>query len=237
MLNLGLQPIFAINGEGIISLIVITFVVVSGIVNFLKEKSQTARRQANRQRADLGQGQGKKSIQNEIDQFLKEVGGKPKRSQQPIEIVEVDEPVRRQRRPQPQQRRPQTRQRRPATQQRRQTQAARQPPTRKRKPGAKLHDRKAPGSQDLGGDVREHVQEHMQRHIATEAQENIAHDVNKSVQQHLGTFRAGERNSTPTIPLADRVNARTIVELLRTPAGIQQAILLHEILSRPKGLK
>lgn len=234
MADLILFPLFAVDVDGIITLIVIAFVVMSGLYNFLKDKTQKDQRHAGRPRV---QRQQQKSVQDEIDQFLREVGGKPKNREEPIEIVEIDERPRRQRRPQGAQRRPQQ-QRRPAPQRRRQTQiqAGRAPQQPKRKPGAALHDRKAPGSVGLGGGVRQHVQEHMEDHIVAEAQKHLDHDVDKSVQQHLGKFRAGERHSPPT-PLAGAINVRSIVQLLRSPAGIQQAIVLNEILSRPKGLR
>ena len=94
-------------------------------------------------------------------------------------------------------------------------------------------------SSQLGGDVRSHVSEHMEagritEHVAT----HLDHDVTEGVQQHLGAFGGDDAERFEIIDQRRQqtsATARQIVDLLRDPNGVRQAILISEILSPPKG--
>ena len=176
-------------------------------------------------------------VQNEIDVFLKEIGGgrKIEIAQDDdifIEIVPEEERIGTQRqrrlgRTFPQQR---SLQPQPVTEM-----PEAQPPVHQR-PGSGIAERKGPGSTNLGSDVRQHVSEHMRDGMVAEhVQQHLAHNVNQSVTQHLGTSRRDSKTQQRVDPLPPSPLA--IAKLLHNPSGMRQAILLSEILSRPKGLR
>lgn len=171
-------------------------------------------------------------VQNEIDRFLREVGGggqaprqppraepieidKPVQAEAPIEIVEVESVPPRLR---------------PALSKPRATEpAAAGEPGR---PGGRITQRHIPGSRETGSSVREHVAEHMQAgRVAKQVERDLGHRVEDSVDDHLGQF-TGES----AVEVVRRVGVRPdeLVRLLGTPSGLRQAILAHEILSPPK---
>ena len=70
--------------------------------------------------------------------------------------------------------------------------------------------------------------------IAQGVEEHLSHDVDKSVMQHLGTF-GGREPRQAAKPRQDMLaGPSAIVELLKSRHGIRQAVILSEILSRPK---
>lgn len=89
------------------------------------------------------------------------------------------------------------------------------------KPGQRLHDRHLVEDRDLGHRINEHVA----NHLGTDRlEEHIREDLGPAVVTGaVETVRSG------------RVVANVLVDLLRSPGGIQQAMLVHEILSPPKG--
>jgi hypothetical protein len=109
---------------------------------------------------------------------------------------------------------------------------------KKRKPGAEFADRHRAGRADLGSNVRSHLAEHMQTGtVDSSVQRHLAHNVNQSVVEHLGdTGGASPTAGTAATVLRRRTSADAagILHLLRSRQGIRQAILLNEILSRPK---
>ena len=174
-------------------------------------------------------------IQSEIDVFLKEIGGgrKIENAQDDeifIEIVPEEERAGRQR----PRRSIQQRQRSPQPQPVTETPQAE--PSIHQLPGSDIAERKGPGSSGLGRNVRKHVSEHMREGMVAEhVQEHLAHDVNKSVRQHLGT--SGRDQKTQQQVDHSPKKSHAIVRLLHDPSGMRQAILLSEILSPPKGLR
>ena len=219
--------------DKIILFIVISFAI--WIFNLLSQKKAKGQVDAGPKRP-VGPPRDKR-VQNEIDVFLKEIGGGRKIQDAQddeifIEIVPDEERIAAQQRRRVGRTFPQHRslQPQPVTE----TPEA-QPPVHQR-PGSGIAERKGPGSTDLGRDVSQHVSEHMREGMVEEhVQQHLDHDVNESVTQHLGT-----RFQTPeTQRRVDRLPQRThaIVELLHNPTGLQQAILLSEVLSPPKGLR
>ena len=71
-------------------------------------------------------------------------------------------------------------------------------------------------------------------HVAT----HLDHGVSQEVQQHLGEFGGEDAERFALIERQREqtsAGARQIVNLLRDPNGVRQAILINEILSPPKG--
>jgi hypothetical protein len=176
-------------------------------------------------------------VQNEIDDFLKEIGGGRKIENARdddifIEIVPDDERADAQK---------QRRVRRALSQQRSlqpqpvpETPAA-QPPVHKQL-GSGIAERKGPGLTGLGGGVSQHVSEHMRTGMVVEhVQQHLGHDFNQIVKEHLGTSSRDLKTPLRVDSLLDITHE--IVKLLHNPSGMRQAILLSEVLSPPKGLR
>ena len=201
--------IAALDGSVIIYAIIVVIWILSWIVKAIK--GENAAGQAGGQPRQPARPRNKR-LSDEIDVFLKEVGGarRPRRrrppppEEVPIEIVSDTE----------------------------------RPPQRRRvKPGEAISRRQGPGSQDLGAEVRGHVKEHMAAgRVEQEVARDLGRGVQSSVARHLGTFRAG-RSTESQRPAATSGTAAQIVQMLRDRDGVRQAVLLSEILSQPKGLR
>ena len=200
----------------LVTVVIAIFIALASFISFLKDKLQKAKAQ------DVGQPvapRRDRSLQGEIDRFLQEVSGKStERAQaEPIEIVEIE---------------PSAARRDPDSQSAGSSRSSAAPPHRS--PGSGIAERKLPGSTNLGSSVREHVSQHMQSgRVAHLVEEHLSHDVDKSVMQHLGTF--GDRKLRQAKPRQDVSGGPgAIVNLLKSRHGIRQAVILSEILSRPK---
>ena len=99
------------------------------------------------------------------------------------------------------------------------------------RPGAELAERKGPGSLDLGTGVREHLSTFMDpNRLERRVQQDMKPEVEAAVQAHLGQFGA----ETPRLSeQLSQAKPHPIVQLLRDPQGVRQAILIKEILERP----
>lgn len=165
-------------------------------------------------------GQGR--LQNEIDAFLKQVRGKEAPDDVPIEIVPEQE-----RRPRPagrrqQSKKPPQRPPRPKPQQSEPHDA----------PGSEIAARQSPGSRQLGEQVRSH---HLEANVGEHVNQYMDDRVDEGVADHLGAFSEGRRTAAVQLPRAAAGRTHKLVSLLRDPVGVRQAIVLNEILSRPKG--
>jgi hypothetical protein len=104
------------------------------------------------------------------------------------------------------------------------------------RPGDEMAARKAPGSNDLGKQIRTHLAEYLDSsRMATQTQNDLGNAVDLTVRQHLG--------STITTSVADKrqtaaptLEASDIMPLLRNASSVRTAIVINEILGRPKGL-
>jgi hypothetical protein len=176
-------------------------------------------------------------IQSEIDDFLNEIGGGRKIEKARDDDIFIEIAPEKERTGTRQPRRPgRSIQRKRSPQPQPVTEPPPADPPVHQRPGSGISERKSPGSTGLGRGVRKHVSEHMREGMVAEhVQEHLAHDVNKSVRQHLGTSFQDQKtqqqvDQSPT-------TAHAIVKLLYEPSGMRQAIFLSEILSRPKGLR
>jgi hypothetical protein len=83
---------------------------------------------------------------------------------------------------------------------------------------------------------------HMDERVSAGTDAHLAHDVDQHVTQHLGAFSAGMPTSSGRMAQSEtrrRSNPRTaaLLTALRTPAGARNAVLMQEILGRPRGLR
>lgn len=95
------------------------------------------------------------------------------------------------------------------------------------------------GSSDLGGGLREHVKTAMAERVAVQAQRDLPHlasSVDQKVLEDLGapdtkTFSVSGKSD------AVRSGASPLVLMLQNPKTARQAVLMSEIMGRPKALR
>jgi hypothetical protein len=106
---------------------------------------------------------------------------------------------------------------------------------RRKRPGQDVATRQAPVTESLGTGVKKHLTQYMTDKVSQEVQKRMAPRVDQEVAADLGTtatFSPETRAAqAPPAPAASR--ASRFAELLRSPAGVQQAIVLNLILSPP----
>jgi hypothetical protein len=106
------------------------------------------------------------------------------------------------------------------------------PPAR---PGDDIVGRRAPGSEDLGKQIRSHLAQYLDSsRMAAQTQSDLGNGVERTVRQHLGE----------TVNVADKVRSKSsaaeasaILPLLRNASSVRTAIVINEILGPPKGLR
>lgn len=172
-----------------------------------------------------GQPQRNPQVQREIDRFLREAAGKQRGQMVDADEIEV---VR--------------------------TESPRRPPPKRKvveKPKPAAAARK-PGSvgQPLAQSARP-GEEFAARHLASKPQSAVAsehlpqskaaaqpsNEVAKSVSAHLGVFAAaGLSSASPKGPSRRRATT-SLLKQLRTPQGMRSAIVMQEIMKRPRALR
>lgn len=180
---------------------------------------------------------------NEIEQFLEEVGRRrpaanpqergdlqrraPSASAPPRPIARPTQPM------------PIPIQRTPASANRTRSEPPKAPsqpplaplPTR---PGAEMALRKAPGSEDLGTQVRDHLTQYLDSsRMSQRVKSDLGSGVERAVREHMGSTETRGPEDRETLVVA----GVPILALLRNPAGVRTAILVNEILERPKCLR
>ena len=101
--------------------------------------------------------------------------------------------------------------------------------------------------------VGQHVRNHMSERVAQEARRDVGQDIKESVQQHLGSgfesssktslqggkpntrLTTSEKNAAANCCVPSRTES--IRQMLSNPESIRQAIIVQEILNRPKCLR
>jgi hypothetical protein len=211
--------------------IFMAFIAISIISWIIKQVNENQRPQPAPRRPQAAPRPRNDRIQQEIDQFLKEAAQRrapPGRGDvldaDDIEIVSAPA-----RRPPPMRRAP------PAPRPQRQPQAA---PAAPRRPGEELAGRHLTASSGLGPQPAASSRQRMDERLAAQASQHLPHAVDHAVSQHLGVFAAdtssaagGGSRSTGRIPAA------ALLQALRSPGGVQQAVMMQEILQRPRALR
>ena len=188
--------------------------IIFGIITLMRALNRNAQQQQPGQRANAGQPERRRRIQSDIESFLSEVrqatGAQADDEQQPRPTKKkTSRPARR-----PQQRR-------------RSRQGSRQAakPAPQPKPSR--------SRQTLGSEISEHMDTYISKHVAdhVDSKGDIAH----SVEDHLGA-RSVEMPAVEIIRQDDSP-ATEIRRLLCSRQGVRQAILLNEVLNRPRALR
>lgn len=104
------------------------------------------------------------------------------------------------------------------------------------RPGEEIAARKAPGSEDLGKQIRTHVAQYLDAsRMTTQTQNVTGNSVDRAVRRHLGEPLAAGVAEPAQSPSPNEGNA--IVALLRNPRSVRNAVVVNEILGPPKGLR
>ena len=94
---------------------------------------------------------------------------------------------------------------------------------------------RSPGS-GVGAHVDSFIGQHVKSHIGNQLSDSVKTDINDQVRSHLG-----EDKNQPSAPTAatthGSVAAGDLLLALRSPQGVRQAILISEVLSKPKALR
>jgi len=223
------QPILAFGFDDIGTIIAIVIGLIVWLFNVVNQKKQPPP-PVRPQRKPAQRPAGADRLSNEIDRFLREVGGAKqaggrKPQQEPSDIELVEEVVSR-KPPPPRRNNPQPRPPRRVA-----TTVDDEPPKRRRKPlGSEITQRHISDPNELGSEVREHLSDYMEdSRIDESVESHLGHNISESVAQHLGT--TSTKPTSENRPSTDA--AQNIVALLQNPAGVRQAILLSEVLSPP----
>jgi hypothetical protein len=107
-------------------------------------------------------------------------------------------------------------------------------------PGSEIENRKKPGRENLGAEIRQHVSQHLDSNsLSQRVQQDLPNRLQQSVTEHLG--EASSRLKATALPTlsSSTVNASALqlLELLRQPGQVRQAMMVNEILSRPVSLR
>ncbi|OYW18607.1 MAG: hypothetical protein B7Z55_10310, partial [Planctomycetales bacterium 12-60-4] len=192
-----------------IGLAILVLTVLGWIVNAIKGNDPEGKPLPNRQRQ-----QPKRDLRSEIEVFLEELQQKPN-----AEPRQRPEPVR------------------PAVAERPRVEKSRKanPPQPKpaRAKGGNSGSSKGSGSKPRES-VREHVSTFMsENRVGKDVQQHLAHRIDEAVEHDLagGTV-------APVAAVAPRASVpHPLLNLLSRPEGIRQAVLMNEILQRPRALR
>ena len=172
----------------------------------------------------------RRKIRNNIEAFLEEVRGPT--ADKPPEDRPVQVPERSHSQvpaaPPSQAAPPRSRQRRP------------QKPRRQSMALERTEAARSIGERTLDSDIAEHVDTYISRHVAehvdSKVDEFVKADIAKSVTSHLGD--RSEELPPPTSPQTDgATRAAEFRKLLKSQNGVRQAVLLNEVLTKPRALR
>lgn len=160
-------------------------------------------------------------IQQEIDRFLRDAGGRPRQPVKADEIEIVERPPARRAPP------PRKVVERPRPQPSQRTPAPASAPLSTKRPGEEAAARHLPPPPPPGT-----AASLASRGTTLTPRERLPHSVDRAVSAHLGAFAAA---AAP--PQGGQRVAGSLLSALRTPRGMRTAIIMHEILQRPRALR
>ena len=200
-----LPPFAAVDIGTIITVVIVFFSIVGWLLNFISEKKKQNQSKRNVPAAK-GDPMNDDRFQQEIDQFLQQVGGRPKprrpaMEEVAIEVVPEEEILQR------------------------------QGEERRNRKLSTLEDRHLQSS-NLGEGVRAHVEATMHTDtIAEKVESDVGHRIEAVVEAGFGVSRAKE---VPLLTVVRTgVRPQEIVAMLRDPDSVRKAIIVSEILKRP----
>ncbi|HEY3964283.1 MAG TPA: hypothetical protein VGM05_06975 [Planctomycetaceae bacterium] len=216
-----LIPVLAVKEDAIVAVVVFVITVIGWIMKLAGNKAQKGPPVANRPRPPVRPRDDK--LQQEISIFMEDNAGRRNTG-----VPSRPSPAAS--RPQPQN----------SAQAKRRSSVGAAPTSKKKKsrPGEEIASRQAPVAQNLGTAVKQSLSQHMTDRVNQDAQQRLAPRAEEQVGLDLGNSVTGgsARPSLATPPRpVESPRADRFAELLRSPDGVQQAIVLNLILSPPPG--
>ncbi|MEZ6124160.1 MAG: hypothetical protein R3C49_13430 [Planctomycetaceae bacterium] len=225
----------------IVFLIFMGFSIVSSLMKSAREKAEQQKPKA---QVDPARRQ---RVQSEIEAFLNEVGGNSgaRRAAAPTPSAEVQQADRQRQAQEAKRKREEQARQRAAKKKQRQPTAPSVPERPKPQRTVRAGSLGQPltsqiGGHRVGGNVSEHVGQYIGRHVEeaidNDIEEYVEETVIGNVNRNLGRrdleMPTQTVNSRRTTAAADSVR-----KMLKDPKGVRNAILVNEILSRPKSLR
>ncbi len=205
------------------------FIVIFMVIALIRAIRNSAQERPQGQQADAEAAAKRRRVQSDIDAFLTEVGASPA----PKQTTEPPTPA------------PQRARRQESAAKRRQAGNRRRPPRpqeRQRQQATARQPKDSPPITEraLGSGISEHVDQYIAQHVAEHVDSNVDDhlevDIAHSVSSHLGD-RSAELPSLTQAGVDVPTTAENFRQLLRSRQGVRQAILLNEILTRPRALR
>ncbi len=239
--------LLAIDFGAIVTMFFVLISVIGAVINATNSNKEKEKEKGNKRPRPK-----ESSVRREIEEFLEQQGGRPPKPKQPMMLGEddieiVDEPVRRPVPPRPTNK-PKPTPQRPAAN-RPANRPAQKAPTAQQRPKAlaptPVQKTSRPGerhvgSQDLGDGLRKHVQTAMGERMAAQAQKDVpqltaagVHSAatDKQLKDDLNAFKVTGKAD------ASLAKASPIMRMLRDPGSVRNAVLLAEIMTRPRALR
>jgi len=219
------ESLLAADFGGIVAAIIGLISIGAAVVNAMNDKKQPPRRTRPKDNT---------KVRREIEEFLEQQGGRkpPRREEVMIDDIEVVEEPRPRPAPKP------VPKPKKAQVPQRPKPAAQKPvasPPRTDSPGTNRPGDRPVGTQNLGTALREHVSQAMQERVAAQAERDLPHltsRVDEEVKQDLGTFSVSGKKAAPASS-----TAMPLVKMLRNPQSARNAVIIAEVLGRPKALR
>lgn len=212
--------------DGVIAILFAVISIGAAIVNAVGNKKEPPRRNPGRPKDS--------SVRKEIEEFLEQQGGRKPRREEVVDDIEViEEPRNRpgsksvqkaKRAPVPQRSKPASPKPAPKA-----TPRPAVAPTEVTRPGGTPI-----GSTDLGTGLRDHISSAMGERMASQAQRDLPHlasRVDQQVREDLGTFSVSGKEATTA------ASNSPLIKMLRDPQTARNAVIIAEIMGRPKALR
>ena len=206
-------------GKLIFFLVVIGFSVMQSIIKAANEKAKERERLA-----QAGQPGRKHRVQSEIESFLQEVTGNPVQKERPRQGDSQRTKQRRERRRQEAGTRKQQ-----GEEQRRQQAAKARTKSKARTP--------VTSKRPVGSGISEHVDQYIGQHVNDYMDHDVKEYVETSIVDSVDSHLGQRSLEMPASTQKKRPAASPVAALLKNPEGIRNAILVNEILSRPRALR
>ncbi|MEO2033282.1 MAG: hypothetical protein ABGZ35_14475 [Planctomycetaceae bacterium] len=210
------------------------FIVIFMVIALIRAIRNNAPAKPEDKQAGAEAAVNRRRVQSDIDAFLSEVGAAP--AQAPARERPTPAPQRARRQETSAQRRQNRglQQRRQRQQDEGQQGQRQQAPANSRKATSPITER-PPGS-GISEHVDRYISQHVADHVDSKVDDLVEVDIAHSVNSHLGN-RSAELPSLTQAGVDLPTSAATFRKLLRSREGARQAILLNEILARPRPLR
>ena len=235
-----------IEGIGVVLFLIVSF--VSWILNMKNQGNKPDNKNRNRPGQPRAAGAKRPdALKNELEMFLEEVSGKKPRApkenpQRPLQAKQPRRRVEQQRPAGPRPNPAEVQQQRPRLKKRPKQQRPKK--QRPKPPQQPVQEKPRAKRGELGSKLRDHVddymgdnrvEQHVEEHLADGVSGRQDKRIGKSVQAHLGASLGASSVQVEIDPPS--ATTAGLVAMLRNPNSVRNAIMVNEILQRPKSLR